>query len=336
MPVIDPFVGDAFSTATLSDAINKIPNLYGRINAMNLFPAKGVRTRNVIVEEYNGVLTLLQTAKPGAPAQYAASGKRAARTFIIPHIPHDDVVLPEEVANIRAFGSENQLKALSDLMAEKLADMRNRHAITLEHLRASALAGVVQDADASTIYSLFTEYGISQTTVAFALADEDTEVLSKCLEVKRAIEVALKGDTMTGVYGLCDSTFFDAFAQHSKVKDAFRFYQTTQNLAGDYRPGFRFGGVTIEEYPGTATNAAGSTIPFIAAGTCRFFPVGTNQTFRTYFAPADFNEAVNTIGQEMYAKQQPREFDRGWKIHTQSNPLPLVMRPAVLVRGTLA
>ena len=27
-------------------------------------------------------------------------------------------------------------------------------------------------------------------------------------------------------------------------------------------------------------------------------------------APADFNETVNTIGQPLYAKQEPRKFDR--------------------------
>ena len=40
-------------------------------------------------------------------------------------------------------------------------------------------------------------------------------------------------------------------------------------------------------------------------------PLGTVDTFATYFAPADFNETVNTLGQVLYAKQEPRKFDRG-------------------------
>jgi hypothetical protein len=59
-------------------------------------------------------------------------------------------------------------------------------------------------------------------------------------------------------------------------------------------------------------------------------------TFGTYFAPADFNETVNTLGQPLYAKQEPRKFDRGTDLHTQSNPLPMCHRPGVLVKLSAA
>ena len=52
----------------------------------------------------------------------------------------------------------------------------------------------------------------------------------------------------------------------------------------------------------------------------------------SYNAPADFNETVNTPGQPVYAKQEPRKFDRGTDLHTQSNPLPMCLRPSVLVK----
>ena len=75
---------------------------------MNLFPQKSVRTRNIAVEEMNGVLNLLPTQIPGGNATVGTRGKRKMRSFTIPHIPHDDVVLPEEVQGIRAFGSETE------------------------------------------------------------------------------------------------------------------------------------------------------------------------------------------------------------------------------------
>ena len=75
---------------------------------------------------------------------------------------------------------------------------------------------------------------------------------------------------------------------------------------------------------------------FIAAGEAHAFPVGTVDTFATYFAPADFNETVNTLGQSLYAKQEPRKFDRGTDLHTQSNPLPMCHRPGVLIKLTSA
>ena len=48
----------------------------------------------------------------------------------MPHIPHDDVVLPEEVQGVRAFGSESEVETIAGVMARHLETMRNKHAIT--------------------------------------------------------------------------------------------------------------------------------------------------------------------------------------------------------------
>jgi len=98
------------------------------------------------------------------------------------------------------------------------------------------------------------------------------------------------------------------------------------------RGGFPFGGITFEEYRGQATDAAGTVRRFIAANEGHAFPLGTSDTFATYVAPADFNETANTLGRPLYAKQEPRKFDRGTDLHTQSNPLPMTHRPGVLVK----
>ena len=111
-------------------------------------------------------------------------------------------------------------------------------------------------------------------------------------------------------------------------------------LINDVRYGFTYAGVTFEEYRGQAAylqaNGELGTRRFIAPGEAHAFPLGTVDTFGTYFAPADFNETVNTLGQPLYAKQAPRQFDRGTDLHTQSNPLPMCHRPGVLVKLTAA
>jgi hypothetical protein len=97
-----------------------------------------------------------------------------------------------------------------------------------------------------------------------------------------------------------------------------------------------FGGITFEEYRGQASDINGTVRKFIAPGEAHAFPLGTVDTFGTYLAPADFNETVNTLGQPLYAKQEPRKFERGTDLHTQSNPLPMCHRPGVLVKLTSA
>jgi hypothetical protein len=332
--MLNPFSNGAFNMVALTAAINKVPNNYGRLEQLNLMPAEGVRIRTILIEEMSGVLNLLPTMPLGAPGSLGTQGKRKVRSFVIPHIPHDDVVLPEEVQGLRAFGSENDLEALSNLIAKKLENMRNKHPITLEHLRMGALKGVILDADASTIYDLYSEFGITQKTVNFALTTNTTEVIGKVLEVKRHIEDNLRGEFMTGIMCLCSQGFFDALTTHPKVKEAYQRWQNGQILFSDNRTNFSFGGVVFEEYRGQATDAAGTVRKFIADDEGHFFPLGTASTFRTYFAPADFNETANTLGLPLYAKQAPRKFERGTDIHTQSNPLPICLRPEVLVKGT--
>ncbi len=332
--MLNPFTSDAFNMAALTAAINKIPNNYGRVEQLGLMPAEGVRTRTILIEEMSGVLNLLPTMPVGAPATVGTQAKRKVRSFVIPHIPHDDVVLPEEVQGLRAFGSETDTDALSDLLARKLQNMRNKHAITLEHLRMGALKGIILDADGSTLYNLYTEFGIVAKTISFALSNAATEVLLKVLEVKRHIEDNLRGEFMTGIMCLCSPGFFDALTTHAKVKEAYARWQQGQILFTDNRTNFSFGGITFEEYRGQATDAAGAVRKFIADDEAHFFPLGTATTFRTYYAPADFNETANTLGLPLYAKQAPRKFERGTDLHTQSNPLPICLRPEVLVKAT--
>jgi hypothetical protein len=326
----NPFHTPAFSMAALTAAINIIPNRFGRIEALGLFPDKPVRTRQILVEEQNGVLNLLPSMPPGSPGTVGRRGKRAMRSFVITHIPHDDVVLPEEVQGIRAFGSETEMETIASVMARHLQTMRNKHAITLEHLRMGALKGVILDADGSVIYDLFEEFGITPTAINFDLGNANANVKKKCADVLRHFEDNLKGEFMTGVHCLCSPEFYDALTDHVKVKDAFAYSQQRAVLIDDMRAGFTFGGVTFEEYRGQATDVNGVTRRFIAAGEAHAFPLGTIDTFSTYYAPADFNETANTLGQPLYAKQEPRKFERGTDLHTQSNPLPMCHRPGVL------
>jgi hypothetical protein len=329
----NPFEHPAFNMASLTNNINNLPNMYGRCNELGLFPGKGVRTRTIIVDEKNGVLTLLPTMPPGSPGTMNKMGKRKVRSFVVPHIPHDDSILPQEYEGIRAFGSETELSSVAVVMADHLQSMRNKHAITLEHLRMGALKGVILDADGSTIYNLFTEFGIQQKSIDFKLGTTTTDVRGKCMEVLRHIEKNLMGEVMSGVRALVSPEFFDKLTSHESVKEAYDNYAAAaQMLGGDLRKGFSHGGIFWEEYLGEASDMDGNTRRFIAANDGHAFPMGTMSTFQTVFAPADFIETANTMGIELYAKQEPRKFDRGIDLHTQSNPLPICYRPALLVR----
>jgi len=335
--MLNPFEHSAFNMVSLTAAINILPNNYGRIREMNLMPGKGERTRTVIIEEKNGILNLLPTQPVGSPGTVATKAKRKVRPFAIPHIPHDDNIDPSEYDGIRAFGSDSAIAALAQILNEHQQSMRNKHAITLEHLRMGALKGVILDADGSVIYDLYKEFEIAKKTIAFKFSDKKTEVRTQCLNVTRHIEDNLLGEVMTGVHVLCGEQWFDALVEHPRVQEAFKYHQEAAGrLGGDPRKGFSFGGIMFEEYRGKASDAEGKIHPFIDTDKAHAFPTGTMNTFKTLFAPADFIETANTIGVELYARQEPCKFGRGIDLHTQSNPLPLCMRPGVLVELTMS
>ena len=334
MPMLDPFAGGGFSLTTLTAAINKLPNRYGRLQDLGLFPLRGITTRNVDMEERNGVLTLVPTRPWGSPAFQNQSAKRTLRSFVVPHMPMEDSVLAGDVQGIRSFGTENEVDPVTQRVQQKLQEMRDKLDQTLEWRRFGALKGILLDADGTTVlYNLYNEFGITQKTVDFTLGTASTDVRNVCASVKRWIEDHLYGERMTGVRVIVSPEFYDKFVSHANVKAVYANWQAAQERnGGDMRDGFTFGGLTFEEYRAQTSDITGTMQRYIAAGDGHAFPEGTVNSFATWASPADFNETVNTIGQQYYAKMERQKFDRGMDLHVQSNVLPLCMRPEILVR----
>lgn len=333
------FQNPAFSLAEMTDSIIRLPyNIYSLTDELGIFgDERGVTTRTIQVEERGGSLNLLPSVVPGGPPTLNHSAKRKMKAFVIPRIPLDDVVLPDDVAGIRDFDTESFMTVMS-LMTEKLQEMRNKLDITKEWLRMGALKGVLYDGDGTTVlYNFYTEFGITPYVVNFNFSSSTFDVLGTSMNVKRHMEDFLHGDFMTNVMCLCSPEFFDALVSHPQVRDAFKFYQrAAYQLGNDARMGFEYGGVTYREYRGNATDLTGTTRKFIAAGEAQFFPLGTRTTFRLYNAPANFNETINKPGLPYYAKQEPRKFNEGIDIRTEANPFPICRRPELLVRATIS
>lgn len=342
------FSGDAFSVLELTTAIQSFPNLYGALNASGLFRPEGIATTSVAVEIENGVLNLISNTKRGTTPNKNISSQRDVYSFLVPHLSLDDVIYPSDVQNVRAFGT-NQLQTVDQVVIEKLEKLSRKHDITHEHLKAGAIAGKILDADGtSVILNLFEEFDVAEKSVSFALANEETNIQGKVAEVVGHIEDNLNGDIYSHVRAYCSPEFWAGFIAHKKVREAFVNYQNMQNtVAGiaintanptrnDVRAGFFFQGIEWVEYRAKATyvneNGVSTSKNFVAANTVRFVPVGTTETFFEYWAPADWMETVNTIGQQKYAMIDPQK--KHVDVITESNPLPLCLRPAVLVKGT--
>src|SRR4051812_20402415 len=173
MASIDVFHSDPFTMIEMTAAVERLPFRPTGIGELNLFEDNPIRTRALMVEQRAGTLALIQTSPRGAPATERVMEKRTARYFEVPRLRHGDTIYAEEIQSVRAFGSETELMQLQAEVARRVAGptgLQSNIEYTWEHMRLAAIQGVLVDADNTTLFNWFTEFGISAPAeVAFNL-----------------------------------------------------------------------------------------------------------------------------------------------------------------------
>jgi hypothetical protein len=156
-----------------------------------------------------------------------------------------------------------------------------------------------------------------------------------CAAVIRQVSNNLGGMPFTGLHALCGDAFFDALLANAEVRNTF----LNKPGAAELRKAYVINGgqlrfVRIRRHRlGELPRHVGGTSGFINTDKCHIFPLGVPNLFRTYFAPADYIETVNTIGQRMYMKQYLMDNDKGVNLDSQMNALSLCTRPKALIKG---
>ena len=328
---LDVFNGSAFTFVSLTDYINKMPFVPGRVGKLGIFEPQPIATTDVSVEEYQGSLSLIPTTPRGAPGTQNQHNKRVVRKLSVPHLQLDDTVMADEVQNVRVFGSTDIAQGPMMVLDQRFVEMNQKHDATVEWGRMGALRGIIYDADGATvIYNLFNEFNVTQQTQDYAWGTTGTNPLLSGMAVKGKIELELGAGTYQSVHALCGATFFSKLISNAVVYAAYQFQQEQQSavLREDLRyDGFTYGGITYEQYRG---NVSGQ--PYVPDTEGIAFPVGSPNLFKTYFAPGDWMETVNTLGLPRYAKQYPDTKGKSITLETQSNPLSICKRPRVLIR----
>lgn len=323
--------GPNFDSVSLTAAIEMLPFTPSRLGEMGLFKESGVPDLSVYIENIEGKLVLVPTQPRGAQTFQRPPEQRKGRSFRVPHIPHNDVVLADAVQGVRTFGSEDTREGVAQVVNSKLAKMKQDLEVTKEYHRVGAIQGNILDADGTTvIYNLFAEYGLTQPTLQFDFTPGVQDMKAMALVIIRAMRYAVGGSPYKSIRAICGDDFWDAFISHDTVKHAFTIFQNDPNqfLRTQQTGGFSYADIIWENYIGKVGN-----VNFIPPKDCRFIVEGSSEIFQTWYAPANFSEAVNTIGKPWYAKQERMEFDTGWKLHTQTNPLTMCTRPGTLFRG---
>jgi hypothetical protein len=338
MSILDVFGSDAFGVRSLTDAINKLKYVPGFISGAGLFSASGVPTTTIAIEEKDGVLTLVAPTPRGGPGITLDKTLRTLRPFLIRHFEINDAIMAEEVQGIRAFGQESQTETVMEKVAERMMYALQSHAYTEEYMRLGAIKGTVTYADSTTL-NLFTEFNVSQISeqsIVFSTSADTGVIRAGLSAIIRLIAGVLDGVPWAGgVTALCSDTYYDALIQSHEVRATFlnqaeaadlRMAAIDSGQSGAYGR-FTYGGVQFINYRGTGGTGS------ITEGKAHFFPTGVPNLFRTYYAPADYIETVNTIGLPRYAKQYAMPNDKGIHFDTQMNGLNICTRPRTLIQG---
>ena len=329
MATFDIFNNDAFSVSALSQVIVDLPRVQTVLGDSGLFTESGIATTSMMIERTGSEYRLVPAAPRGGVGQPVSLKGRTLVPIMATHLPQTGAMLADEVQNIRAFGSETEVEAVSARLAQKLAVAKSNLDLTIEYHRIGAVKGQILDADGTTVLmDMYSTMGVTQQTINFVLGTAATKVKAKITEVTRAIRTKLGGRSFTGAEVLCSAAFFDALTGHATVEKAFELFQQNAYAREDQRgASFTFAGVTFREYLGGVGG-----IDFIPAGEAYAYPTGVANLFQTAYAPAPYLETVNTLGLPYYAKQMLMDFDKGVTFETQSNPINLCTLPEAVLK----
>ncbi len=343
MPSLNVFEQDAFGVTSLTDAINAVPFTPGLAGQAIQWNERGVSTTSIMIEQVDGTLKLLNPTPRGGSGETKAKDKRTVRSLLVPHYQHDDAINADEVQGVRAFGSETEVQSVQGLVNQRLAEaVSSVLDPTLEYQRVGAVKGIILNADGSTLYNLFTEFGVSQVSeIDFDLdgASDTGAVRGVCGDAVIAAHDELGGLPSSGMLGaFCGKNFFKSLLANIEVRNSYKGTPMAQVLREGYilpngqkmYGAFEFGGIVFMAYRGKN----GST-PFIADDSVHMFPLGVPNLFRTVYAPADYVETVNTLGLPRYAKQWMSQNGKRIEMESQSNALSYCTRPRVLLQGTI-
>lgn len=312
-----------FGVVPMSEAINRLPANPTIIRSLGIFKPEFLTTTSVSVVSKSGVLTLVGSKPRGTPGEPVNSKPKGAQSFEMLHLPKNDVVRADDVQNVKSFGSGSKAETVAEKVNDKLADMKSDIEYTREHLMLGAIKGKILDADGSPLIDIYDRFGLTRQKINWNLSSDAANVGKLIDDTITKLVKKRGGESVDGWYVLCSPEFMQAVIYHKTLVALYERYQDGALYRdANTNVGFKHKNLDFIQY-----NHDFESGLKIEAGEAEIIPKGTRQTFREYFAPADMSATVNTKALAYYASREKLDHDKGWDLHAQSNPLPMLLRP---------
>jgi hypothetical protein len=335
-----------------TESLIVIPNTVGITNALGLFQDDYRTQKNIEIVRSTKRSHILEDRNWDERNQTIAGREHDSLLLKIPHFPLDDAITPNDIDGIVQAGSLAEfaeLETVASVRADKMIDMREAHALTLEAARMQMIvSGTAYAPRGTVVTNFYTEFGVTRTEidVDFSGAADPRATINTA---KKAVRNGLRdgqAGTVRSFVVLCSDSFYMALQQNAFVTDAFKYVDQGQALSvllgrgGNDVAGLDarfeqmslFGCTFINAGAAGYENAAGTFVPFIPEGDAYMLPVGVRDLFKTYYAPANRFGTVNRRAQGSYWYEYLNEKDDIIEIMTEQNFLNALLNPAAVVR----
>lgn len=338
-----------YTNSDVTTEVNRIPNQYGLLNALDIAPLETRTSIYVRIEFRNGMIYVLAAEPRGAPGSVGSEEPDSGVILQIPHFPHFEGIKVGDVDGLlEVVNGAVTLRSLDMELDRKLDSIRRHHGITLEYIRLGMLRGLIKDGKGRVLYDLYQVFGINKKIVDFLLGTDTTDVRAKCEEVNDHVMTNLKGETANGVQAIVSPGWFNKLIRHPNVE---KFWIQAQNamdhqalnrerLGGNWGRLFEFGDIVFREYKGGLPvkdeNGQITTQANVEAGKGHAYPSGTQSMMRTFEGPVHHIEMANDEPTEdtIYISVEELKHGEGYELKSQSNRLAVCKQPECLVELT--
>lgn len=329
-------------TTNWTPEINEIPNQSSFIKSMGLFTPNFTDQEAILFDKIESTVTLLPDSnrREGKPSY----GKnRDVKTFSLPlaYMKHADNITKQDYLSKRKAGTANENDTLQNVIATKLIDGRRRVDQTHEYMMLQAAKGISVTPQGTTLANMFTEFGIAQPTVDFALQDATTNIDAKISELKNKVVSNLKtGGVISGTLDVVvGQDFFNAFVNHPKVIQAYLNSTSNARYQEEMARYFTWGisdvfvhrNVRFMVYGHTFNLPDGTTETAVENDEGHVLPsVMGESIFRAYYGPSQRLDSEG--GAEMFAWEYRDPRQTSHEIEFETAPLFIATKPAALVK----
>lgn len=305
--ILNIFQNDAFSMASMCDAIQKVPTVPRQLGNMKIFTPMPIRTVDFGIEIDEKSLKLIPFSQRGEPLSQKETNRRKMITFNTFRVAKGDKLLASQLAFVRQFGSEDQMiQAVAEEIASRQTGpggLMDDVDATKENMRLSALFGQLKDADGTVVEDYYAAFGVQQPAdLMLALATTSDGNLRYNIEKNVVIPMRqkAKGARFTKVYAMCGT---EAWLELCKNPEFYATYlaqlQGQELRDGTLDKTYSFAGCEWFPYFGTDDN---ETVA-LDEDEIVFFPGGVNNSvFREVLSPGETFDDIGQMGKDIYSR----------------------------------